>query len=730
MAVTATYAQNTYTLAVTVSPSGGGTVAKSPNQTTYHYGDVVTLTAVPTNGWSLTQWSGDATGIANMVTITIDGNKAVAATFSQTPYSLTVIVSPNTNAGTVTPSISPPYHYGDVVTLTESPNAGYTFSAWSGDGAGTGTTRTVTITGNMAVTATYTQNTYTLSVTVTPASGGTVAKSPNQTTYHYGDVVTLTESPNAGYTFSAWSGAGAGTGTTRTVTVTGNMAVSASFTQTTYTLSVTISPTGSGTVAKSPNQVTYHYGDVVTLTESPNAGYTFSTWSGAGAGTGTRRTVTVTGNMAVTATYTQNTYTLSVTVNPTFSGWSGDGTGTGATRSVTVTGNMAVTATYAQNTYTLAVTVSPSGGGLVTKSPNQATYHYGDVVTLTESPNTGYTFSGWNGDGSGTGSTRSVTVSGNMVVTATFTQVSNNLILDMEDDSDVSTGRQNTWDYASVTYYPDLVTVTRSSEQAHTGLDSMKLTVSSSTESGRRNEVLHTWNPETTTVMTTEAWIYIPSNFVAGDFNALVRPLYERYWGDASLGEPGYMSYNGATFGIFGSDGRSSRPTYGQPVLNLYMNHGDVENEHPLPASYDLYLSDMQQAYSGSLGKWDWIEPYKSHSELRWTVDNIKGHWIKVTCNVIRNLSNWDDGRIEWHVAFPMDGYIDHLLYMTSSGSDEYGWNPATPIRTIGISPLLMAKRQAESWGQAVFCSGVSNYNGIGNANNDIYFDDIILSGD
>jgi hypothetical protein len=302
------------------------------------------------------------------------------------------------------------------------------------------------------------------------------------------------------------------------------------------------------------------------------------------------------------------------------------------------------------------------------------------------------------------------------------------MVLDMENDEDVSVGSGMTWDYASVTYYPNLVTVSQSSSHAHGGTYGMKLTVNSATDQGRRNEVLHLWDSEQITKMTTETWVYLPSNFVPGSFNALIRPLYERYWGDSNRGEVGYMWYNGATFGIFGFDGRSSRPTYGQPLIEIYMNHGDVEAAHPLPVAYDLYLSDMQQANNPSTGKFDWIEPFKSHPEQRWTVDNIKGKWIKVTCKVTRNLSNWDDGRIEWHVAFPMDGYADHLLYMPVSGSDEHGWNPSTQIRTVGISPLLLAQRQSESWGQAPFCSGVSNYNGIGDANNDIYFDDIILS--
>ena len=61
---------------------------KVPNQATYHYGDVVQLTANPALGWSFSAWSGDLTGTENPKNITIDGNKAVTATFTQIEYTL------------------------------------------------------------------------------------------------------------------------------------------------------------------------------------------------------------------------------------------------------------------------------------------------------------------------------------------------------------------------------------------------------------------------------------------------------------------------------------------------------------------------------------------------------------------------------------------------------------------------------------------------------------------
>jgi hypothetical protein len=62
-----------------------------------------------------------------------------------------------------------------------------------------------------------TPTTYTLTTT---ATNGTITRSPNQTSYTDGTIVTLTASANSGYQFSGWSGACSGTSTTCTVSIT------------------------------------------------------------------------------------------------------------------------------------------------------------------------------------------------------------------------------------------------------------------------------------------------------------------------------------------------------------------------------------------------------------------------------------------------------------------------------------------------------------------------------
>jgi len=140
-----------------------------------------------------------------------------------------------------------------------------------------------------------------------------------------------------------------------------------------FTLSVTLD--GSGSVTKNPNQATYAYGTVVQLTATADPGWTFSSWSG----------------------------DLSGSTNPA---------------SLTMNSNKSVTAHFLQNQYTLTVTCN--GSGSVTKNPDQATYSFGTVVTLTAVAGTGWAFSSWGGDLSGSQNPKTITINGNKVVYANF----------------------------------------------------------------------------------------------------------------------------------------------------------------------------------------------------------------------------------------------------------------------------------------------------------------------
>ncbi len=445
--ITANFVVDEWSLNVSVTPEGMGSVTVDPLEENYQFGDEVTLTATAVPGWSFAGWSGDAEGIDTPLIVTIDSDINITANFTQDEYSLIVSVNP-TGMGSVTISpLKPNYHYGDVVTLTPTAELGWTFDSWSGDASGTDNPLVYNITGNTSITANFTQDEYTLTVSINPTGKGSVNVDPLQATYHYGDVVTLIPTANPGLTFNGWGGDASGSDNPLTYTVVGNTSITATFTQDEYSLTVT--PIGSGTVAINPVQATYHYGDVVTLIPTANPGWTFNGWGGDASGSDNPLTYTVVGNTSITATFTQDEYTLTITpigsgtvaVDPvqatyhygdvvtltptadpgwTFTGWSGNATGSDNPLTYTIVGNTSITATFTQDEYTL--TVTPIGSGTVAVDPVQATYHYGDIVTLTPSADPGWTFIGWSGNATGSDNPLTYTIVGNTSITATFTQ--------------------------------------------------------------------------------------------------------------------------------------------------------------------------------------------------------------------------------------------------------------------------------------------------------------------
>src|SRR2546426_391478 len=300
--ITGTFAINTYTLSVTLV--GSGTVAKSPNQANYNYGTVVQLTATPAAGWHFVNWSGDASGTANPLSVTMDGNKNITGTFAINTYTLSVTT---VGSGTVVKSPNQAsYNYGTVVQLTANPAAGRHFVSWSGDASGTANPLSVTMDADKNITGTFAINTYTLSLTT--VGNGTASKSPDQPSYNHGTVVQLTATPNAGQGFVGWTGDASGTTNPLDVTMDGNKSITAQF-----TLNLNVSVVGSGSVTKNPNQANYAPGTVVQLTATPAAGWHFVSWSGDASGTANPLSVTMDGNKNITGTFAINTYTLSVT---------------------------------------------------------------------------------------------------------------------------------------------------------------------------------------------------------------------------------------------------------------------------------------------------------------------------------------------------------------------------------------------------------------------------------
>ena len=214
---------------LTITNVGNGVVSASPNKVTFTYGEEVTLTANAEPGWTFTSWSGDGSGTTNPLTVIIQDDTNIIATFTQNEYTLTVNVNPASSGSAMVNPVKITYHYGDVVTLTPVAEAGWIFAGWGGDASGITNPLTVTIQHDTSITASFTQDEYTLTVNVSPASSGSVMVIPVKDTYHYGDVVTLTPAAELGWTFTGWSGDASGITNPLTVTIQDDTNISATF---------------------------------------------------------------------------------------------------------------------------------------------------------------------------------------------------------------------------------------------------------------------------------------------------------------------------------------------------------------------------------------------------------------------------------------------------------------------------------------------------------------------
>ncbi len=399
-------------------------------------------TTSPQAGATGTQyvWSNWSDGGAISHTVAPTVATTYTANFT-TQYFLTMTAG---SGGTVSPA-SGYRNAGSSVSISATPNSGFTFTGWTGTGSGsyTGTNNPANVTMNAPITesAAFAAN---ISVTVqTSPTGrsfsvdGTTYTSAQTFSWVPGSSHTIaTTSPQAGatgiqYVWSNWSDGGA---ISHSVAPTVGTTFTANFT-TQYFLTMTA---GSGGTV-SPASGWRNSGSSVSISATPNSGFSFAGWTGTGSGsyTGSNNPANVTMNGPISETAAFSAATVAVTVQATLSAsFRVDGVGydtpqafvwaTGSVHtvgadsiqvapggderlvwqswsdagalehSVTASSDATITATFARE---YALTMAVEGMGMVTPGSGWVT-ELADV-TIEAVADSGWTFVNWIGTGPG-----------------------------------------------------------------------------------------------------------------------------------------------------------------------------------------------------------------------------------------------------------------------------------------------------------------------------------------
>jgi hypothetical protein len=333
-AVTAAFSLKTYVGTMTKTGNGSGSVNMTPPgidcgmgcnaiTRTFEHGTMVTLTPMADSGSIFVGWTGACAGTGVCV-VTMDGPRQTMATFKLTRN--LAVSKAGSGSGTVISSpagiacgggtCNAPFTDGAVVTVTASAGAFSYFTGWTGACTGVGQC-VVTMNANKTVTATFTLQTFPLIVIKAGTGSGTVASNPAGINcgdtcgalFPASSVVIVTATASTFSNFSGWGGVCAGAEPC-VVTMNAAKAVTATFTLRTFPLTVSKAGIGIGTVTSTPAGINcgntcnadFSGGTGVTLTATPDAGASFSSWSGACSGSGPCA-VTMDAAKDVTATF-------------------------------------------------------------------------------------------------------------------------------------------------------------------------------------------------------------------------------------------------------------------------------------------------------------------------------------------------------------------------------------------------------------------------------------------
>ncbi|MCA0375758.1 MAG: Ig-like domain-containing protein [Gemmatimonadetes bacterium] len=440
-------------LSVALSGTGGGQVSGGPiactlaNNTTtgtcsanVPRGVPVTLTATPDGTSDFTGWSGACSGTGSC-TVTPQQAASVSAAFKRKQVTLTVtaggpgggslavsagnacVVSEGAGDQTCTYLVD----VGTTVTLGATPGTYQRFTGWSGACTGTGSC-SVLVDQARSVRGAFTRRQVTLTLIANGPGGGSVTTNTGLTciVVDGGPARTCTQLVDAGRVvqlagsaaqygvFGGFTGSCSGINTCQLLPDQQDLTVTAGFTRRQVTVTLTITGSGAGSIAP---------GALTPCAVSENSAGRFCTWQ-VDAGKPLTFTATPTGSVMQ------------------FDGFTGDCSGTNPC-TVTPDQPVAIGASFARRTVLLSLTLNGTGSGSVqvnalppcTISANSTptlctrTVPMGLPVTLTATPTTHFSFTGFTGDCATVTNVCTFTPLSAAAVTGTFSPLMVNITL-------------------------------------------------------------------------------------------------------------------------------------------------------------------------------------------------------------------------------------------------------------------------------------------------------------
>ena len=365
----------------------------------YEHESTVVLEAIPDPDYLFVEWSGSYEGTDNPAEVTIDEDEEITAVFA--PINPTVAISA-IGAGTGTVKVngdtkelpwSASYPFGTSLTLEATPDATFSFDGWSHDLAATDNPITFELRDDMDINAAFDLQQIPLRLAAVGSGSievnGTPVELPWTGALPYGSEVSLEAIPAEGRFFAGWSGDVDGEENPLDLVLNEEIGITAAFSVAEVTLNVT--GIGDGTVKINgvnhplPWSGGFSWGTSIELEAVAASGWEFVDWSGDLASTDNPVEFDLTSNVAAQVTFDRAPVTLALT-----------GSGYGD------------------------VTVN----GIAHTLPWTGSFSYGDEVSLGAVAGDCYRFDGWSGDAGGSANPATITMTGNLEVSAAFTPIS------------------------------------------------------------------------------------------------------------------------------------------------------------------------------------------------------------------------------------------------------------------------------------------------------------------